>query len=156
MAVNLFDIQSNLQSLSINDEWSCSKCSFNNPLMAYPCCEMCEQIDSRLLQGFSITNQSIPTWECPRCTLKNLTISEQCTACGESKSISNKNETTLVNSSTSLSQTCTSLSVRNRRHRDESDAENIFQHIITYCREVCHEIILERSRPTEHRLCCSV
>ncbi|CAF0728084.1 unnamed protein product [Adineta steineri] len=88
MAVNLFDIQSNLQSLSINDEWSCSKCSFNNPLMAYPCCEMCEQIDSRLLQGFSITNQSIPTWECPRCTLKNLTISEQCTACGESKSIS--------------------------------------------------------------------
>ncbi|CAF0828064.1 unnamed protein product [Adineta steineri] len=135
MAVNLFDIQSNLQSLSINDEWSCSKCSFNNPLMAYPCCEMCEQVDSRLLQGFSITNQSVPTWECSRCTLKNLTISEQCTACGESKSKSNKNETTLVNSSTSLSQTCTSLSVRNRRHRDESDAENIFQHIITYCRE---------------------
>ncbi|CAF0780594.1 unnamed protein product [Adineta steineri] len=135
MAVNLFDIQSNLQSLSINDEWSCSKCSFNNPLMAYPCCEMCEQVDSRLLQGFSITNQSVPTWECPRCTLKNLTISEQCTACGESKSKSNKNETTLVNSSTSLSQTCTSLSVRNRRRRDESDAENIFQHITTYCIE---------------------
>ncbi|CAF1095120.1 unnamed protein product [Adineta steineri] len=133
MAVNLFDIQSNLQSLSINDEWSCSKCSFNNPLMAYPCCEMCEQVDSRLLQRFSITNQSIPTWECPQCTLKNLTISEQCTACGKPKSISNKKETTLVNSSTSLSQTCTSLSVRNRRHRDESDAENIFQHIITYC-----------------------
>ena len=29
-----------------------------------------------------------------------------------------------------------SVSVRTRRHQDESNAENIFEHIISFCRQV--------------------
>jgi hypothetical protein len=88
MAASPLGIYPTSHPFPINDQWSCPICSFNNPLVAYPCCEVCEQIDPQFAQDLSVTDQSISIWKCPRCTLHNMIISKQCAACGKSKTTS--------------------------------------------------------------------
>ncbi len=45
-------------------------------------------------------------------------------------------ENVLVNKATPSIPTAVSLTVRDRRHRDESNAERIFENILKYCKKV--------------------
>ena len=62
-------------------------------------------------------------------------------------SIQKQQETVLVNNATSSKPTAVSLTVRDRRHRDQSNAERIFQNIVKYCKEVTYLSFLVQDNP---------
>ncbi|CAF1007734.1 unnamed protein product [Rotaria sp. Silwood1] len=134
MATIYSDIHTATSPIPLNDQWSCPICSFDNPPSAFPRCNMCKQMNPLSREELNIIDQPILTWQCPRCTLNNKIANERCNACGHNKHASNDNKNILINSQ-STSQTSMSLAVRDRRNKDESYAENIFQHIIDYCKQ---------------------
>ena len=75
-----------LQFLLNQSQWSCSECTFNNPIANFPICEMCENKNQSIVNPFEDASLSITKWSCPRCTFDNLMISQRCTMCGQAKS----------------------------------------------------------------------
>jgi nuclear protein localization protein 4 homolog len=65
------------------DSWSCSACSFANPIMATRC-QMCDT--PRVIDGFTPSHRQLTEWPCPRCTYLNPPSSSFCEICGASPS----------------------------------------------------------------------
>ncbi|CAF1153609.1 unnamed protein product, partial [Adineta ricciae] len=123
-----------LQFLLNQSQWSCSQCTFNNPIANFPICEMCENNNQSIVNPFGDAALSITKWSCPRCTFDNLMISQRCTACGQAKSSASENKVQLINSANASLLTSTSLLVRDRRKKHENEAEKMFRHVIEYCK----------------------
>jgi ribosomal protein L40E len=80
------DVIHNDSSLhSIDDRWSCPLCSFSNSMTNYPICEVCQEVNPEFAENFLITDQSISTWQCSRCTLNNKINAERCRICDTPK-----------------------------------------------------------------------
>ncbi|CAF0982540.1 unnamed protein product [Adineta ricciae] len=135
MTTGLYNARAAFFSLPVTNVWPCPTCSFENPLSAYPHCNMCEQAANyNSLHHLSGIERSTSIWQCPQCTLNNETSDDHCTACGYTKQ-NKPAPVVLINSTATLSSTSLSLAVDDRRHRDEVDAEQIFQYIINYCKK---------------------
>ncbi|CAF3875319.1 unnamed protein product [Adineta steineri] len=135
MAADSMDIRYAFPLFPINDMWPCPACSFKNTLSAYPYCQLCSQGNSQSSEDVYPMDHPIPTWQCSRCTLNNRTNNERCEACSYTKEKSKPDETVLVNSAPTTSRTLTSLAVCDREHDDELNAENVFQHIVSFCKQ---------------------
>ncbi|CAF3878990.1 unnamed protein product [Rotaria sp. Silwood2] len=130
MAAALYDIHDGTWLPTIIDQLWCPTCSSQTEDV--PFCETCQRIFLLLVENLPDNDQSKSITSRSQYTRNDKTKNEQLDVYDQSKTTSDDTQTTLINSGMLESM---SLSVRDRRHQHESDAETIFQKIINYCRK---------------------
>ncbi|CAF1101217.1 unnamed protein product [Rotaria sordida] len=110
---------------SIVDQWWCPICSIQTE--DAPLCPMCQQILLESAEDLPNDDQSKSNVFCYEYTPNDKIINVEGGAHGQRKHV-------LDNDDTPGLQTLMSLTVRDRRHKHESNAEIIFEKIIKHCR----------------------
>lgn len=94
--INVSDVLHSLEKQTMRDSicidnfpgigrWSCSRCSFEQPTISYPTCQMCHQIESQKNDALSIFNSSKQIWICSFCTWHNRADHVLCESCWQAK-----------------------------------------------------------------------
>ncbi|CAF4873840.1 unnamed protein product [Rotaria sp. Silwood1] len=133
IAAALLDIHADPSLLSIIDQWWCPTCSIQTEDV--PLCEKCQKMFQLFVEDLSDDDQSKSTIFRYQYLINEKTNNVQFGARNPSKPISDDDQMILINSDMQGSETCMSLTVRDRRHKHESGAEIIFQKIIKNCKK---------------------
>uniref|UniRef100_A0A3Q4AEL5 Uncharacterized protein n=1 Tax=Mola mola TaxID=94237 RepID=A0A3Q4AEL5_MOLML len=113
--------------------WACSKCTLRNPTGA----AKCSACGSSKLHGFQEQQLPVPPrkqekvgqWSCPACTLLNDTKAKNCAACHTPQQY-----LTLRKGVKPLKRR-ESMHVEARRRNDEGEAKELWENIVSFCRE---------------------
>ncbi|CAF4015899.1 unnamed protein product [Rotaria sordida] len=133
MATALLDTHANSSLLSIINQWWCPICPVQTEDVTL--CEKCQQMFQLLVEALPDNDQSKSIISRYPYTQNDKPNNVQRKVCDPSNLISHDHQTPLINSDQQASETSMSLTVRDRQHKHESNAEIIFQNIIKYCRK---------------------
>ncbi|CAF1530269.1 unnamed protein product [Rotaria sp. Silwood1] len=143
LAADLFKINADQSLPSIIDQWWCPICSTQTE--DAPLCQMCQRILLQSAEDLPNDDQSksnVFFYEYP----PNDKISNvECGACGQPKHVPDNDDTPGL-------QTLMSLTVRDLRHKHESNAEIIFQRIIKYCKRNKQSFVDDQFPPSSRSL----
>ncbi|CAF3070054.1 unnamed protein product [Rotaria sp. Silwood2] len=126
LSAGLLKINADPSLPSIVDQWWCPICSSQTE--DAPLCQMCQRILLESAEDLPNDDQSKLNVSCYEYTPNDNITNVECDACGQPKHVPDNDDPPRL-------QTLTSLTVRDRRHKHESNAEIIFQRIIKDCRQ---------------------